>query len=198
MSESAIEKLTRISGESADRAGEALSKLLRQPIRMILQGANFEPIEAVPTYLATQPGLSVCLLSRVQGELEGNALLAFSLPAARTWVGLLGGEFQASKDDSMPSIGPMEQSMLEETANIALSSFMNGFAQSLGLTAVPTSPIFLLDMAESIGSLVLMECAEVSDQTFLFRVDFRIGDQVLDATLAFLPSPHALAEFSLV
>lgn len=196
MPESALQQLTGIGRDAAKRVSDALTRLLRKPVELRLAGASFEPIETVPSYLAAEPGLSVCLLSRVQGDLEGNALLAFSLDAANTWVAYLGGQGLQPSDENA-RFGAMEQSMLEETANIALSSFMNELAGSLQRKAVPTSPIFLLDMAESIGSVVLMECAESSDHTFLFRVDFRVGGESLAATLAFLPSPASFAELSL-
>ena len=147
------------------------------------------PIEEVPERLGESDQPAVGLLSRICGDVTGNAALIFNDAGAKRLIQWLGGRVGCTTE---PVLDDMQRSMLEETANITISSFMNNVASHLGVRCVPNAPVCLFDMAGAILSVLLLESAEVADRALMFSTVFGSDDHTLEAVLVFLPSPNSL------
>lgn len=84
--------------------------------------------------------MAVGLLSKVRGDIEGIMVFIINQSDVTRLLGVLGAK---RVDDSIELLGPFEKSMIEETANITISSFMNSLASHLDLKCVPNAPIYL-------------------------------------------------------
>jgi chemotaxis protein CheC len=183
------QELFLVAQRGAESAGEALSQFVRRRIDVRVREVCSAPLERIPEQLGGGEQLAVGLLSRVRGEMEGNSLLLLGRDDALTLVHLLGG---AREGGACEGFGDLERSMLLETANIAITSFMNSLAVHLGLACVPNAPVYLLDLAGAILSVILMENAAVADEALLILTAFTCEGEDLTALFAFLPGPDSL------
>jgi chemotaxis protein CheY-P-specific phosphatase CheC len=152
------------------------------------------PLETIPEKLGSSEMLAIGLISRVKGDIQGNAALLFKEEHALRLVQILGSKEEDIPDDGF---GDLERSMLEETANITISSFMNSIATHLEKSCIPNAPIYLLDMAGSILAVILMESADVADVALLVSTKFECRNEDLTALFVLLPNPaslHAIEE----
>lgn len=183
-------ELEIVARRGADQASACLSAFLGRNVAVTVNGVSTVDIEQIPEELGGGSALAVGLLSRVVGEICGNAVLLFERSHALNLVKILGGDSSAAFD----GFGALERSMLEETANITISSFMNSMTNHLARRCVPNAPVYLLDMAGAILSVVLMESAAVADTAVVFSTRFACQDESLAALFVFLPSPAALGQ----
>ncbi|OVE81429.1 hypothetical protein BVY04_03300 [bacterium M21] len=184
-----ISELEIVAHRGAENASGSLSSLLGHNVSIIVNGVEFADIEEIPERMSSGDMITVGLLSRVTGMIEGNSVLLFSEKDAAQLVQALG-----SKKQKIEGFGDMERSMLEETANITISSFMNSITSHLNRKCVPNAPIFLVDLAGAILSVILMESAEVADRAILFSTKFLCKDEDMQVMFVFLPSPPSLLE----
>lgn len=181
-----ISELEIVGHRGAENASTALSSFIRQKVTITVTDVKMKSIDIIQEELGQCETLSVALLLRVTGEVEGNSLLIMPEKDAVTLVNFLGSKSTA--DDHI-SFDDVEQSMLEETANITVSSFMNGLATHLNKKCIPNAPIYIHDMAGAILSVVVMESAEISDKALVFETYFECQNSNLHALLLFLPNP---------
>lgn len=185
----AVSEFGILARRGAESAGEALSRFVRRDIHVDVRKVELAPVERIPEQLGSSDRLAVGLLSRVTGDVEGNAALLYDRADALRLVRLLG-----SRDASLTveGFGALERSMLEETANIVITSFMNSLTAHLDRRCVPNAPVYLLDLAGAIMSVILMENAALSDHALLLLTAFHCEGEDLGAVFAFLPSASSL------
>jgi chemotaxis protein CheY-P-specific phosphatase CheC len=188
LNEEIISELEIIGHRGAENASAAISTFLNRKLTIRITDVTLRGIDNIQEALGQSEKLSVALLLRVTGEIEGNSLLIMSEDDAVCMVRFLGAD---SAIDSAAEFSEIEHSMLEETANITVSSFMNGLASHLDKKCIPNAPIYIHDMAGAILSVVVMETAELSDQALIFETAFESKDSNLQAMLLFLPSPSS-------
>jgi chemotaxis protein CheY-P-specific phosphatase CheC len=193
-SDEMLSELEIVAHRGAETASSSLTTFLGRNVHVQVNGVDMTQIETIPERMGSGEALAVGLLARVAGEISGNAVLLFSRAEALQLVQLLGSP---AKDMPIKGFGELERSMLEETANITISSFMNSITFHLARRCVPNAPQYVMDLAGAILSVVLMESAEVADQAVLFTTRFACESEQLQALFVFLPSPaslHALQE----
>lgn len=190
LNQEVISELEIVGHRGAENASTAISTFLGQKLTITVTDVTLRGIDNIQEELGQSEKLSVALLLRVTGEIEGNSLLIMSEENAVSMVHLLGS---GTEVDSAQKFTDLEHSMLEETANITVSSFMNGLASHLGKKCIPNAPIFIHDMAGSVLSVVVMESAELSDQALIFETMFECKTGSMQALLLFLPSPSSFS-----
>ncbi len=189
VNEKLITELEMIAHLGAKQASEVLSTFINRKVVISVLDVASESISQIPEKNSNSEELSVGILARVLGDIEGNAVLIFEKNNARKLITLLGG---AEQDDTEARFTKIERSMLEETANITISSFMNCMSSHLNKTTYPNAPVLLVDMAGAIFSVMLLENAAVSDEAIIFSTEFTCQDEKLKALFAFLPNPKSL------
>lgn len=194
-----VRELEIIARLGAENASKAMSAFLTKTVSMSVIETALRSIEYLPEALETGETLSVGILTRINGEVVGNAALLLPIDEAVKLIEDLSPRFVERRHDgeSPPSVSTtftaMERSMLEETANIAITSFMNGLASRLNKQCLPGAPVMLVDMAGAILSVILMESAEMADHALTFSSRFQVAGESARTLLVFLPSPESLA-----
>jgi chemotaxis protein CheC len=192
LSTQVISELEIVARRGAENASEALSIFLRERTQVSVRTVSVEPLEEIPEQFGGGDNLVVGLLSRVVGDVEGNSMLLFGRDDALKLVAILGGK-RKNGNGNVEGFGELERSMLEETANVTITSFMNSLTSHLGERCIPNAPVYLLDLAGAIVSVALMEIAEAADRALVISTTFSCKEENLSAIFIFLPSPESLA-----
>jgi len=182
-----LSELEIVAHRAAEASSSSLTTLLNNHVTVTVNGVNWAGLEDVPETLGGSETHCAGLISRVRGEIEGNAVLLFSEEDSLALTTALG-----SKVETIEQFGPLERSMLQETANITISSFMNSITAHLGHRCIPNAPMYILDLGGAILEFLLVECAYVSDKVILFSTQFVCKNQNIKASFIFLPSPDSL------
>lgn len=184
-----LAELRIIAQRGAEDASASLGRFVGREVHLKVTDLEVRPLQEVPTAIGAMAGaVAVGLATRVTGEVGGNALLLLGRPEAGRLCALLGKDPGAA--------GPLDalaRSMLEETANITLTAFMNSLTAHLGARCLPSSPTLRQDWAEAILSTALTESAAAGDQVILFATEFVCGREGLNAVMLFLPDPACMS-----
>ncbi|MEN9360003.1 MAG: hypothetical protein RL095_1538 [Verrucomicrobiota bacterium] len=186
--------ITKILGEialvahlGAEKASSALSSFTGQQISVRVDSVNLLPLEELADELGGDDCVLIILHSWIKGRMSGQAMLVFEEPAAAGLVRVF---------DCDPSgWGEMERSMMEETANIAISSFMNSLSAHLGMSCIPQPPLFIHDLGGAIIASAAAESAIFGDRLIRYAVRFSCNDKDLAVNLFFMPSSESLENF---
>ncbi|MBF0101209.1 MAG: chemotaxis protein CheC [Desulfobacterales bacterium] len=184
-----ITELQILAQNGAENASRALSRFLAREMLIKVASVSTSKIEDIPESLAESDAIVAGIVTRITGEIEGNAALIFKEEDSLTLIRILGG---SKKSDLRSGLGELERSMLQETANITISSFMNSIGTHLNKRAVPSVPVFFADLAGAILSVLLLETAEVFDDAVLFSTFFECQHENLKGFFVFFPSPSSL------
>ena len=178
-----------IAQMGAEQASSALSRFLGVSISLTVSDVSIQEICVIPEKLGSSEFPSIGLISRITGDINGNSALLFDLADAEEIITILSGRLGLKGKEKLQS---MQTSMLEETANITISSFMNSMTAHLNKKCIPNAPIYLKDLSGTIISLLLIENAEASDIAIVFSTTFNCLDGNLKALFIFLPNPTSL------
>lgn len=185
-----IEDFAVLARMGAEHAGDTLSKWLHRPVRIEVSSVETVRLDLIPEETGEAGETTVTMMSRVNGELPGNAAVQLSYDDAAALVSCLGGRMPAQGRSG--EIGELERSMLQETANILFSSLMNSLACLLGLVAVPHAPAVLIDIGTSAWDGMLLESAAVADEAVVVTARMACIGSGPKVRLVFLPAPGAL------
>jgi len=171
----------------AEVASASLTTMLNHRVSITIDNVAMTHIELIPEKVGGSDSHCVALVSRVTGDIEGNSSVMFIQHDAELLVELLGKQKRLLKE-----FGKLEHSILEETAHIMTSSFMNSITLHLGHPCEPQPPLYIEDLGGAILSNLLMESAEDSDQAILISTNFFCRDEDISANFIFLPNPKSL------
>lgn len=169
-------------------ASRALSKWLRRGVRLTSEGFQHVPIAQATTMLGEPEEVIAAIHLPLQGDLSGHLLLTFPEPVAL----LLADILMQVPEGTSKELGEIEQSCLQETANIVGSAYANSLAKWLNLLIEPGVPIFAQDMACSIIEPFIMEFASHRDDVLVANTEFLLDKQRLQWGLLLLPSDEGL------
>lgn len=157
--------LAAVARGGADNAAAMLARWLRQPIAVEGTAARQVGIDLIPETVGADDRATIMLAARVKGALPGHTVAHLAHRDAAALVACLGGALPP--ESALGALGEMERSMLQETANILFSSFMNGMASALGLFAVPYAPAVRVDFGTAAWATILLEAAEAADEALV-------------------------------
>lgn len=169
-------------------ASRALSKWLRRGVRLTSEGFQYVPIAQATTILGEPEEVIAAIHLPLQGDLSGHLLLTFPEPVAL----LLADILMQAPEGTSKELGEIEQSCLQETANIVGSAYANSLAKWLNLLIEPGVPVFAHDMACSIIEPFIMEFATHRDDVLVANTEFLLDKQRLQWGLLLLPSDEGL------
>ncbi len=185
-----LEEFAVLARMGAEHAGATLSKWLHRPVRIEVSSVESVRIDLIPEETGEAGETTVTMMSRVNGELPGNAAVQLTYGDATALVACLGGTMP--DPGQAGGLGELERSMLQETANILFSSLMNRLARLLGLVAVPHAPAVLIDIGTAAWDGLLLESAAVADQAVVVTARLACIGSGPTVRLVFLPAPGAL------
>ncbi len=149
----------------AENAATMLARWLRQPIAVEAAVVEMIGIDLIPEEVGADDEATIMLAARVKGALPGHTVAHLAHRDAAALVACLGGVLP--EEGSLGTLGELERSMLQETANILFSSFMNGMASALGLFAIPYAPAVRVDFGTAAWATILLQAAEAADDALV-------------------------------
>jgi chemotaxis protein CheY-P-specific phosphatase CheC len=186
-----LDEFAIITRRGAENAGSTLSKWLHRQVHIDVSTVELIRLDLIPEEAVDDTDATITLVSRVKGKLPGNVAVQLAYSDAKALVTCLGGNLPPG--DHANSIGEMQRSMLQETANVLFSSLMNSLAGHLGLSAVPYAPSVLVDLGTSAWATLLLESAEEADEAVVVTARFACIGSGPKIRLVFIPAPEALA-----
>lgn len=185
-----LDEFAMIARRGAENAGASMSKWLHTKTAIESSSVEVVGLDLIAEEGTDSGATTITLAARVDGALPGNVAGQLTYTDATALVACLGGNFPPSGQAS--TIGEMERSMLQETANILFSSLMNSMAQHLGIKAVPYAPAVRIDIGTAAWDMLLLECAEEADEVVVVTARLACIGSGPKIRLVYLPSPLAL------
>ncbi|PIE21955.1 MAG: hypothetical protein CSA62_14900 [Planctomycetota bacterium] len=180
--------LDRVAIQGATHASSTLSRLFQREVKIYSDGFESVPIdEACDLGLPSDQEL-LAVHNRIQGEVEGNVLLAFPVETAFELVEVLMGGLGAEPAE----LGDMECSALMETGNITASAFIGSLGTALGCSLLPGVPTLLHDVGGAILAPMLIEQLLASNQALMSQARFEFDERAIDWWLHVMPTPESL------
>lgn len=166
---------SRIGQRGASRAAGALASLVDRSTFVEETSVNFAPVEHVESGLATH---DTRVSITFEGALEGRALLAFESASAEFVLANLDG------------VGPdPDPAYIQEVANIATSSFVDGWAADLTDTIDISTPTAL-----SANQPLVPGGQDIDGSSFVFSATIGFEGEPLDCEFLLVPEPASFVE----
>ncbi|MDX2198896.1 MAG: hypothetical protein SF069_07990 [Phycisphaerae bacterium] len=176
-----------LSVDSAFSAARALTTWLNRDVRLHTEGFHSAPLAEFSELAGPPEEPVVALHLPLQGDLQGDLLIALPEQIAFQLVDMLLGQ----PVGTTTAFGELEQSAMQETGNIVGSSFANCLARWLRLSVVPASPNFAYDLACAVLAPIAASAANLSDEVWVNRTCFHLDGQHVDWRLLLLLSESA-------
>jgi len=150
----AVGEITTIA---AGQAGNALSRLLKIPIRIGVPEVTNVKLSEVPALFGGLDAPAIGVLVPFQGDIEGNALLLFPEEGITELEEILFGSSGQAEDD-------LRLSAFAEIGNILTGSLLTVLSGISERVVVNLPPFVVQDMAGAILDAILAEVGTLSDE----------------------------------
>lgn len=182
MNDYLVDILQEVGNIGIGNAATALAEFLNSKVTVTVPRATFVPLEELFHYLEDAEEVVVAVLLRVEGDLSGTVLFAFSETSALKLISQLLGQ----PVESLEAIGGMGESVLMEVGNILAGSFLNAISLMSNLTFIPGVPLLTIDMLASIVSSSLLGSGMLEDTVLLIETKLsQEGDEISGNLLFF-------------
>lgn len=179
-----------MASNAAMSASRALSKWMRSGVEISHESVSILPFEELASKLGDGESVSVALYLNVATGMAGSLLLVFSEKAAFEFIDAMIKKEKGTTQE----LNDLGRSVLLETANIVGSAYLNSFRNNTQTTMLPSPPILIHDLSQSIMDSVLMEQAEFQDQSLFIDAEFHHDQSKIECNFFFLPVYNNLKE----
>lgn len=169
-------------------AAEAMSTWTEGRIKMSLERLREIPLEDVAEELGLSDEMSTMIVLGIDGEVGGQFLLSLDEENGRQLASLL---MNSQKADTA-EWSELEVSAAMETGNILASAYLNELSRLVGLTLIPTPPIFVQDFGASVVQQAVMMQAMARNLVLVGQIRFQLDDDTLQWSVLMVPSPELL------
>jgi len=140
------ELLREVSSIGAQNAALVLSKMLDIEISVSFLGTDVVALDNVVAEKIPRDKMVSFIFSDFNGDVKGTAVLVFSNASTMTVLKALYNR----NVNSLDSIEEIDYSILKETGNIIISSFLNALCNKFELVALPTVPDVAVDYIDAV------------------------------------------------
>ena len=175
--------LQAITGQGLSATVEGLSTLLECPITMSVPRVSRVPMQDVPERMGGAEQLVVAVYLMATGGLSGHIMLIMPYESALRLVDML----LEQPEGTTKQLTPLGQSALGEVGNISASILLNFIAATLGLSARPSPPAVIVDMAGAIVDVILASVCQFDDELILLETTFHSPDREIDVWFWLVP-----------
>ncbi|NLT57733.1 MAG: CheY-P-specific phosphatase CheC [Clostridiales bacterium] len=177
-----------IGNIGAGNAATAMASVLNTEIRMETPTVQFVPFNDIVNILNGPETLVVGLLVGMSGDLNGSIMLVLEMgdayEMARTATGQRNGP---PFDPRNPALSALEQSALEELANIIVGTYLSAICTMTGLTVRPAVPQMAIDMVGAIMSIVAIEYGKIGDSVLFLKTRFTDVNKAMTGHFFLIP-----------
>ena len=115
---------------------------------------------------------------------ECDILLMFELVEAKKIAAMM------TMAPSIEELDPvMEESAIQELANILIGSFLTAISDFTGVQLIPTTPQRIIDSFEAIMGNFMVKQSLISDEALIFDTKFQRSGEDANSMLMIFPSP---------
>jgi chemotaxis protein CheC len=157
LSREQVAAVGEIATIAAGQAGNALSRLLKIPIRVGVPEVANVKLSEVPALFGGLDALAIGVLVPFHGDLEGNALLLFPEAGIKELEKMLFGSSGQAEED-------LRLSAFAEIGNILTGSLLTVLSSLSEKVVVNLPPFLVQDMAGAILDAILGEVGTLSDE----------------------------------
>jgi chemotaxis protein CheC len=175
--------LLELGSIGAGHAATSLSDLLQQVITIdVPKIHNIKPY-LIPKFYNLHDVSTTAIYLQLAHKYGCDILLMFEYGEARKIAAMM--NMVASVDELDPS---MEQSALQELANILIGSFLTSISDFVGIGLMPTTPQMVTDTFDAIIDNFLIKQSLVSDNALIFETRFKRNGEDAKSILMIFPT----------
>ncbi len=119
----------------------------------------------------------------VKGDMPGHALLMFRRNSALLMADMMLGR----PAHTTTELGQLEESVIQEFANILISSYLSAIANHCNITLMPSPPLIAQDMSASLVTVVLASSGQLDIETLSIVTAFKCGGEDADGFFLYIP-----------
>lgn len=178
----ALKELASIGGGNA---ATALSKFSGKPVRMDVPQIDFLAYQELYDQAMPADAEVVAISLNALGDLEGMFLFVTRRQGAEMMVESISKGAGSIETE-------LARSVLQETMNIFVSSYLTALSTFLAMTISSSVPVLQEDFFGAIIATAYMEMGQFDEASIFIKSDFWFGDQQLESMLFFIPMPGEL------
>jgi chemotaxis protein CheC len=175
--------LQEVGNIGAGHAATSLSTVLQQDVSIDLPRVCSVPTHLVGKYYDRGDTPTTAVLMQLQREYECDILLMFDLCEAKKIAAIMTMAPSVEElDDSM------EESAIQELANIVIGSFLTAISDFTGVQLIPTPPLRVVDAFNSILDNMLVKQSMIAERALVFDACFKRQGTDAKSILIIFPS----------
>lgn len=183
-----LDVMREISSIGTSHAATALSTLLQKEIRITLPEVNVLGYDDAVVRIGNAEEAVAATLVKMSGDVNGLVLFLMKLEFANMITGkLLGKTFSGFHE-----MDELAYSALEEVGNIIICSYINAFAQLVGMDIQLSVPSSTVNMLGGILTVPMAAYGYETDKLMYFNSDFIMAHERLSDWLLMLPDMESL------
>lgn len=183
-----LDVMKEISSIGTSHAATALSTLLQKEIRISIPSVSILGYEETVERLGDIEELVAATLVKMDRNVSGLMLFVFKMDLANAVLEKLIGKTYTSFEE----MDGMDYSALEEVGNIIICSYVNAFAQLVGVEIDLSVPSSTVNMLGGIITVPMAEYGYETDKIMYINAEFIMDGRVLSDGLLMLPDIESL------
>ncbi len=176
-----IDILTEIGSIGAGNATVALSKIIKQAIKIEVPKMYLTQPHLVPRIYNKHDTVVTAILMQLRGKIDCDIMLIFDAQEAEKIAYLMAGPTECQTKPEL------ELSAIEELGSIMICSFLSAMADFTGTELIPTPPQVISDSFDAVIDTLLLKQALCSDVAAVFDARFKRSDSSAEGFLITFP-----------
>jgi chemotaxis protein CheC len=177
--------LQEVGNIGAGHAATSLSTVLQQDVSIDIPRICCLPPHLVGKHYDRTDMPTTAVLMQLTRDYECDILLMFEVSEAKKIAALM---------TMAPSIeeldASMEESAIQELANIVIGSFLTAISDFTGVQLIPTPPLRVVDTFDSILDNVIVKQSMIAEKALVFDACFKRQGTDAKSILIIFPSPE--------
>lgn len=176
--------LLELGSIGAGHAATSLSEVLQQPVVIDIPKIHTIPLHLLPQHYQKHEEPTTAVYMQIANN-ECDILLAFELVEAKKIAAMM--TMAPSIDELDPA---MEESAIQELANIVIGSFLTAISDFTSVQLIPTTPQRAVDTFDAIIDNLVVKQSMVSDEALIFDTHFKRAGENANSIIMIFPSPQ--------
>lgn len=178
-----LEILLELGSIGAGHAATSLSEVLQQSVDIEIPKIHRIPPNLIHT-LYQRDGIPTTAIYMQLADSECDILLLFEFKETKKIAAMM------TMTPSIEELDPlMEESAIQELANILIGSFLTAISDFTGVRLIPTTPQQTIDTFEVIMENFMVKQSLISNEALIFDTKFKRAGEDANSMLMIFPGP---------
>jgi chemotaxis protein CheC len=176
--------LLELGSMGAGHAATSLSEVLQEPVLIDIPKIHKIPPHMLPKFYERHDEPTTAVYMQLANS-ECDILLMFEISEAKRIAAMM------TMSTSVEELDPaMEESAIQELANIIIGSFLSAISDFTGVQLMPTTPQRIVDTFDAVIDNFLVKQSLVSNEALIFDTHFKRSTESGKSILMLFPSPQ--------